>query len=86
MQKLEKLKKQLTADRAKLTRDFNKTLRQMIKDAIKPLSDGNKDLFKRMYGKLDMDINEVIDKMNSDKLEWGYTQVIQQHRRNLREL
>lgn len=68
---------------------MNKTIeaftRQQIKDGLAALHDENRKVFKLMYGtrggKLNTeetearDVNEVVDEMPADQLDWALTQV-----------
>jgi hypothetical protein len=51
--------------------------RQWLKDNLAKLTVGNHDVFKRMYGQknLDTPINQVVDDMAQDKLDWAMTQI-----------
>ena len=51
--------------------------RQTIKEGLAQLPDGAQLLFKRMYahGRLEMPINEVVDQMPEDRLDWAMQQV-----------
>lgn len=51
--------------------------RQQIKDGLAKLPEKNHMIFKRMYSpkNLELDINTVVDKMDSSKLDWALTQV-----------
>jgi len=51
--------------------------RQTIKDGLAKLPEGHQLLFKRMYspGKLDLPIDEVVDNMPEDRLDWAMQQV-----------
>ena len=58
---------------------MNNTLQQyarnQLKEGLSKLSESHITLFKRMYGKLDQDINDVVDNMPEDKLDWAMQQV-----------
>lgn len=58
---------------------MNKQLEQIARDKIKEgladLPDGWQDIFRRMYGEQGQDINDVVDQMPADKLDWALTQV-----------
>lgn len=60
---------------------MNKTLDKFARDSLKEglakCTDGQQLLFKRMYahGNLDMDINDVVDSMPADNLDWAMQQV-----------
>ena len=51
--------------------------RQNLKDGLAQLPNSNQLLFKRMYanGDLSLQINEVVDLMEEDKLDWAMQQV-----------
>ena len=56
---------------------LQKYARCYLKNNLIKLSQGNRDLFKRMYGKgkMDLSIEDVVDKMPADKLDWAMCQV-----------
>ncbi len=60
---------------------MNKQLQQFARDTLKSgltqLPVGDRMLFKRMYShkNLGADINDVVDKMPEDKLDWAMQQV-----------
>lgn len=51
--------------------------RQWLKDALAKLPESNHMVFKRMYSHMDLDkpINDVVDAMPADKLDWAMQQV-----------
>jgi hypothetical protein len=51
--------------------------RQQLKDGLAQLPEGWQTMFKRMYanGNLEMPINDVVDKMPDEKLDWAMQQV-----------
>ncbi len=51
--------------------------RDTLKEGLTQCSEGQQLLFKRMYahGNLDMSINEVVDNMAADRLDWAMQQV-----------
>jgi len=51
--------------------------RQFIKDGLAGLTDSNRLLFKRMYSHKDLDaaVDDVVDSMPADKLDWAMLQV-----------
>ena len=51
--------------------------RQTIKDCLAQLSENNRLLFKRMYShkNLDASIDDVVDRIPTDKLDWAMQQV-----------
>ena len=60
---------------------MNKTLEKFARDELKKglakCTEGEHLMFKRMYShkNLDMDINDVVDSMPSEKLDWAMQQV-----------
>ena len=51
--------------------------RDILKEGLAQCSDGEQLLFKRMYahGNLDMSIDEVVNNMDTDRLDWAMDQV-----------
>lgn len=51
--------------------------RQKIKEGLSKLSEGHQTIFKRMYSHENsrLSINEVVDNMQKEKLDWALTQV-----------
>lgn len=51
--------------------------RQFIKDGLAGSTDSNRLLFKRMYSHKDLDaaVDDVVDSMPADKLDWAMLQV-----------
>ncbi len=51
--------------------------RQNLKDGLAQLPERNQMLFKRMYShkNLEANMNDVVDKMPEDKLDWAMQQV-----------
>lgn len=51
--------------------------REELKKGLTLLPEGHQHLFKRMYagGDLEKGINEVVDDMETDKLDWAMQQV-----------
>ena len=51
--------------------------RNTLKEGLAQCSGGKQFLFKRMYsqGNLDMPINDVVDNMDPEKLDWAMEQV-----------
>lgn len=51
--------------------------RQQIKDGLNQLPESWQMMFKRMYShnNLDLDIDEVVDNMPDEKLDWALSQV-----------
>ena len=49
--------------------------RQTLKDGLSHLPEQWRDTFRLMYGKKGMSIDDVVDKMPSEKLDWAMTQV-----------
>ena len=51
--------------------------REQLKDGLAKLPESNQLLFKRMYSHKDLDkpIDDVVDSMDYDKLDWAMQQV-----------
>ena len=51
--------------------------RQQIKEGLAKLPESHQHLFKRMYShkNLELPINDVVDNMSKEKLDWALTQV-----------
>ena len=59
-----------------MNKELSKYAREEIKKGLVLLPDTWQTLFKRMYGQgKGQDINEVIDTMPEDKLDWAMTQI-----------
>ena len=58
--------------------------RKSLKEGLSECSDAQQLVFKRMYanGNLDMPINDVVDRMNSDELGWALEQVLATIKKN----
>ena len=56
---------------------LNNITRKMLKHLLEKCTNSQQLLFKRMYShdNLELNINEVVDNMDDDKLEWAFTQV-----------
>ena len=56
---------------------LQKYARDTLKDGLSQCTDSEQLLFKRMYAhnKLESPINEVVDNMESEKLDWAMKQV-----------
>lgn len=56
---------------------LNSNLRQTIKNDLKKLPESNHLIFKRMYspGNLDAKIEDVVDRMPVENLDWAMMQV-----------
>lgn len=60
---------------------MNETLKniakKILKDLLSQCTDGQQLMFKRMYchKNLDLPINEAVDQMSDDKIDWAITQV-----------
>jgi len=56
---------------------LEKHAREMLKTGLKQLPEKHQHFFKRMYshGNLEADIENVVDSMPEDKLDWAMTQV-----------
>ncbi len=59
--------------------------RNKIKEGLGKLSEEHKLRFNRMYSfkNLDKDVNEVVDEMSEEKLDWALTQVQNSLRKDL---
>lgn len=58
----------------------NKTIisvaKKMLKELLSECTEGQQQLFKKMYCQnLQMSINEAVDQMSDDKIDWAMTQV-----------
>ena len=59
----------------------NKTIKNVAKEMLKELlaecNEGQQLMFKRMYchKNLGLPINEVVDQMDDDKIDWAITQI-----------
>lgn len=53
------------------------TAKEMLKELLAECTDGQQLMFKRMYchRNLELPINEVVDQMPDDKIDWAMTQV-----------
>jgi len=51
--------------------------RTTLKKQLQMLTDRNRDIFKRMYSpdNIELDINEAVDNMPAEKLDWAMQQV-----------
>jgi hypothetical protein len=56
---------------------LEKFARATLKNGLSQCTDAQKMIFKRMYanGKLDLPIDDVVDAMPADKLDWAMQQV-----------
>ena len=54
----------------------SKQKRERLKFVLSMLTDGNRNIFMRMYSPSDLecDINKVVDNMPPEKLKWGLRQ------------
>jgi len=61
----------------KFSRQIEEFSRNTLKKGLVQLPESNQLLFKRMYShkNLEADINDVVDSMPSDQLEWAMQQV-----------
>lgn len=61
----------------KMNSTIEKFTRQTIKDGLKRCTESQQFLFKRMYSpkNLELPIDEVVDKMPIEKLDWALTQI-----------
>lgn len=62
-----------------MNKQMQEFARTTIKEGLSRLPESNQQLFKRMYSfkNLDADINDVVDGMPEDKLNWAMQQVEQ---------
>lgn len=62
-----------------MNEQLQKFARDTLKKGLAQLPESNRVIFKRMYsqGKMDMPINDVVDAMKSDRLDWAMQQVEQ---------
>ena len=53
-----------------------KEARRILKDLLSQCTDGEQFIFKRMYShkNIDVSINEAVDNMDEDKMDWAITQ------------
>ena len=68
---------------------MNTTIEQSIKEDIKQMlkecTEGQQEMFKRMYakkGNIELSIDEVVDNMDSAKLDHAYTQTERSYTKN----
>ena len=56
---------------------LKETDKNYLKENLAKLPESNQHLFKQMYakGKMDLDINTVIDNMDEEKIDWAMQQV-----------
>lgn len=56
---------------------LKKTAKDYLKEMLAKLPESNQRLFKQMYakGKMDLGINEVVDNMDEEKMDWAMQQV-----------
>lgn len=70
----------------------NETIKNVAKEMLKELlaecTDGQQLMFKRMYchKNLELPINEAVDQMADDKIDWAMTQVERTVEKNRKEL
>jgi len=50
-------------------------VKDSIKEGLEKCTDGQKNIFVRMYGNGKTDLNEIVDNMNEDKIDWALTQI-----------
>lgn len=60
-----------------MNQHLQKFARQWLKDGLAKLPESNHEIFKRMYSHKDLNkpINDVVDAMPADKLDWAMQQV-----------
>lgn len=49
--------------------------RKELKDGLSKLPENHQNMFKRMYSSVNTSINDVVDSMDEDKLDWAMQQV-----------
>ena len=70
----------------------NETIKNLAKEMLKELlsecTDGQQLMFKRMYcdKNLELSINEAVEQMADDKIDWAITQVERTVEKNRKEL
>jgi hypothetical protein len=62
--------------------------KEMLKELLSECTDGQQLMFKRMYchKNLELPINEAVDQMADDKIDWAMTQVERTVEKNRKEL
>ena len=62
---------------ASMNNQLQEFAREQLKDGLPKLPESNQLLFKRMYSHEDLDkpIDDVVDSMPSDRLDWAMQQV-----------
>jgi hypothetical protein len=60
-----------------MNKELSRFARQQLKEGLALCSEGQQLIFKRMYShkNLELPINDVVDAMPDDKLDWAMTQV-----------
>lgn len=60
-----------------MNQQFQKFARDTLKAGLAQLPEHNREIFKRMYSHKDLkaNINDVVDKIPEDKLDWAMQQV-----------
>jgi len=60
-----------------MNKQLQEFARNYIKEGLAKLTDFNHNIFKRMYSheNLDVDINDLVDAMPEDRLDWAMRQV-----------
>ena len=60
-----------------MNKQLQKFARQELKDGLSKLPESNQIIFKKMYSDKDLNknINDVVDLMHEDKLDWAMQQV-----------
>jgi 3-methyladenine DNA glycosylase AlkC len=62
--------------------------KEMLKELLSECTDGQQLIFKRMYcdKNLELPINEAVDQMEDDKIDWAITQAERTVKKNRKEL
>ncbi len=60
-----------------MNEELQQFARKRILEDLSLCTDGEKHIFKRMYakGKMETPIEEIVEKMDSDKLSWAMEQI-----------
>ena len=65
------------SEQVNINSEIETHIRKMLKEGLVLCNDEQQLMFKRMYShkNLELPINEVVDNMESEKLDWAVTQV-----------
>ena len=59
-----------------MNKELEEFAREKIKEGLHSCTEGQIDLFKRMYqSDEELSLDEVVNKMHSDKLDWAMQQI-----------